>query len=406
MEHESDLIERFRAADARLAVGDPPIDRIVARGRRRRVRSIGASAIVALAVGLALTVSLSILLPLRPSVHTGVASPGGSSRTSLVGLGMRLTYPSRWTLLMGALGSSGNSATPVFQLTNFDPGVIGQDPQGSWLCPLQDQKLPPDGVLLVVEWTGQGNGSLPPWPVSLPSQDSPDAFCGTGSQVGWEANGTEYTNDNIARNAFRAFAAFGSEASGEDRDALLAAFSSFTFSSKFEDYWMPHQPTPEAVLASIDAFGSSWNLVAFTDFHDGLSPGCLGAFSAGGGGSGGCYVKADGTLDDSTSGNQDLVWGGSSDCGTNQYIVSGMVTLGAASVDLRLLNGQAIPMQLADLPTSWDVPYHAWIGAVDNPPTGNGGNGNVSRDAGQFILRDALGNVISTVPFTIWTNTC
>jgi hypothetical protein len=393
MKHEDDLIERFRAADARLSVADPPIERILARGRRRRVRSIGASAIVALALGVALTVSLSLLLPIHPSVPTGVASTGGPPRTSLVGLGLRVTYPSQWTLL---LGSQADSETPVLQLTNFDPGVIGQDPQASWLCPLQAGRLPSDRVLLVVEvQEHQANGSLPPWPVSLPSETSPDALCGTGSQVGWENNG----------NAFRAFAAFGPEASGEDRDALLAAFSSFTFSSTFQDQGMVHMPTPQAVLASIDAFGGSWNVTAFTEFHDGLSPGCLGV--SGNGGGAGCPVRADGTLDPSYAGNQDLVWSYSGTCGTKpQYIVYGMVSLKAASVDLQLLNGQMIPMQLADLPTSWDVPYHAWIGAVDDPPTGNvvdTTNGIVTRDAGQFILRDALGNEISTVPFTTFT---
>jgi hypothetical protein len=399
MKPEGDLKERFHAADAHLAVGEPPIGRIVARGRRRRARAIGGSAIAALALGVALTLSLSVLLPTHPGGRSSVGSEGGALRTSLVGLGMRVTYPSEWTLLLGALGGSVDSEKPVLQLTNFDPGVIGQDPQASWLCPLQAGQLPPDGVLLVVEWPGQANGSLPPWPVGLPSEASPEAFCGTGSQVAWEANGQ----------AFRAFAAFGPEAAGEDQNALVASFSSFTFSSKFEDYWMGHRRTPAAVLASIDAFGSSWNLAAFTEFHDGLSPGCLGVFGAGGGGGGGCYVKADGTLNvlGPQFGNDDLVWSGSSTCGTGQYLLFGMVTLRADSVELVLLNGQTIPMELVDLPTSWDVPYRAWVGAVENPPTGEDvspSDGNVFRDAGRFVLRDTHGNVISTVPFT--TSAC
>lgn len=394
MRHEGDLTERFRAAAARLAVGEPPIDRIVARGRTRRVRGVTASAIVALALGVALTVSLNMLRPTRPSVGSGLTSEGGTRRTSLVGLGMRVTYPSRWTLLMGARGHSGDSATPVFQLTNFDPGVIGPDPQASWLCPLPAEKLSPDGVLLIVEWTGQAKGSLPLWPVGLPSEASPDAFCGAGAQVAWEANG----------NALRAFAAFGPEASGEDRDALVASFSAFTFSSKFEDRWMAHRRTPAAVLASIDAFGSSWNLVAFTDFHDGLSPGCLGVFGAGGDGGSGCYVKADGTLDVTNPlfGSQDVLWSGSVDCASAQYMLDGMVTSRAASVDVELLDGRTIPMRLADLPSSWHVPYHAWMGAVGNPPIGDvrySYDGSVFRDAGRFVVRDATGNVITTVPF-------
>jgi hypothetical protein len=84
-----------------------------------------------------------------------------------------------------------------------------------------------------------------------------------------------------------------------------------------------------------------------------------------------------------------------------------MVTLRADSVELVLLNGQTISMELVDLPTSWDVPYRAWVGAVENPPTGevvSPSDGNVFRDAGRFVLRDGLGNVISTVPFA--TSAC
>ena len=393
MNHDVDLKERFRAADARLFVGEPPIGRIVERGRKRRIRGLAATAIVALSVGLALVLSLAVLLPIRPAVRTNVASGGGTLRTSPVGLGVEVTYPSRWTLLLSSLGSSTDQATPVFQLTNYDPGVIGPDPQASWLCPLKEGELHLDGVLLIIQTSQhQADRSLTPWPVSLSSQPSQDAFCGTGFTAAWEANG----------NTFQAFAALGPEATAEDRDALGAAFSSITFSSKFVNQAVAHQQTPAAVLDSIDAFGSSWNLAAFTQVHEGLSPGCLGVFGAGG--ASGCFVKTNGTLDVTNPlfGDQDLVWSGSVDCASAQYILDGMVTSRAASVDVELLDGRTIPIRLADLPSSWDVPYHAWMGAVGNPPIGDvrySYDGSVFRYAGRFVVRDATGNVITTVPF-------
>jgi hypothetical protein len=393
MNHDDDLKERFRAADARLFVGEPPIGRIVGRGRKRRIRGIAATAIVAVSLGLALVLTLAVLLPIRPAGRTNVAPGGGTLRTSPVGLGVEVTYLSHWTLLLSSLGSSTDQATPVFQLTNYDPGVIGPDPQASWLCPLKEGELHLDGVLLVIQASQhQADGSLTPWPVSLSSQPSQDAFCGTGFTAAWEANG----------NTFQAFAALSPEATAEDRDALGAAFSSITFSSKLVDQAVAHQQTPAAVLDSIDAFGSSWNLVAFSQFHQGLSPGCLGVFGAGGGG--GCFVKTDGTLDltNPLFGDQDLVWSDSIDCQTAQYMLDGMVTSRAASVDVELLDGRTIPMRLADLPSSWHVPYHAWMGAVGNPPIGDvrySYEGSVFRYAGRFVVRDATRNVITTVPF-------
>jgi len=101
-------------------------------------------------------------------------------------------------------------------------------------------------------------------------------------------------------------------------------------------------------------------------------------------------------------GSQDVLWSGSVDCASAQYMLDGMVTARAASVDVELLDGRTIPMRLADLPSNWDVSYHAWMGAVGNPPIGDvrySYDGSVFRDAGRFVVRDATGNVITTVPF-------
>ena len=104
-------------------------------------------------------------------------------------------------------------------------------------------------------------------------------------------------------------------------------------------------------------------------------------------------------------GNQDFEWSSGQSCGAGhdgEHSLWGMVSEQVASVDLVLLDGRTILIELVDLPPSWDVPYRAWVGAVADPPTGEtvgSGDGTEMRDAGRFVLRDAQGNELSQVPF-------
>jgi hypothetical protein len=401
MKLDDDVRNRFQAADARFPGAQPPVDRIVARGRRRRTRRRVGAGLAGVSLALALVVSLAVLLPInRDGRAVTFAADGGARRTSLTNFGVWATYPSDWTLLLGATDESGGaSARPVFQLTNFDPGVVGSHAARSWLCPTRGDALPTDGVLLIVGYSAVPDASDPPWPIRLGSNDG-DGVCGPGAYASWQALGNRYT----------AFAATGRDAAPVDRRGMEQAFASLTFAADpgllFTGFG--GMESPQAVLASGRAFGTPWNLFAYTGEVRGRLEGCIGVNAAGAGGSG-CYINARGSLDavDPLFGNREFRWSAGGRCGSDRYLLDGMVSDRVASIDLVLDDGRTIAMQFADLPPSWDAPYFAWIGAVEAPPVGEEisfGRTIDEHRSGEFVLRDAAGAQIDRVVFAVHTD--
>jgi hypothetical protein len=400
MKLDDDLRRRFQAADARFPAALPPTDRIVARGRRRRTRRRVAAGVAGASVALALVASLAVLLPIsRDGRAVTFAADGGARRTSLANFGVWATYPSDWTLVLGATDESeGDSVRPVFQLTNFDPGVIGSHAARSWLCPPRGDALPPDGVLLIVGYSAVPGASDPPWPVQLGSNGG-DGDCGPGAYASWQALGNRYTG----------FAATGRDAAPVDRRRMEQAFGSLRFAADpgllFTGFG--GMETPQAVLASGSAFGTPWNLFAYTGEVRGRFEGCIGVNAAGAGGSG-CQMNPSGSLDvgDPLFGNREFQWSATGRCGSDRYLLDGMASDRVASIDLVLDDDRAIAMQFADLPPSWDVPYRAWIGAVEAPPVGEEisfGRTIDEHRSGEFVLRDAAGAQIDRFVFGVRT---
>ena len=221
-------------------VSDPPIDRIVARGRRRRgLRSAVTAAVVAV---FALLVALPLIPfvqgtladkppamsshnppPLETPIAGATAASPGAPRQVPVGLGVAIQAPSNWSILVqpNLPGAPGDAS--LLQLTNFDPGLFlqGGPPDAAdlaWRCPLADGGVPDDGALLIVRMTtaDRAPATEPSWPVDL---QEGSGSCGAGSVAQWR----------FGDRGFDAFAAFGANASSVDRAALTAAFQSLRF---------------------------------------------------------------------------------------------------------------------------------------------------------------------------------
>lgn len=389
------LRERFRLADAQMPAARPDVAALVRRGRARRARRVIGTGVAAVAIATTFLVSLTALLPTdgRRS-GTIFAADGGAMRTSLTSMGVFVTYPSDWSLVLGRASEDllDRSQEGILQLTNFEPPVLDPDaPSGGWLCPIGGEGLPPQGVLLVVRSAGEAKDDVPTWPVT-PGSDERPGWCGLGSYATWRVQGA----------AYEAFLGTGKAPSSVDRQQLEAVFASLDVSDDI-DLWDPGviagEPLP-LVVASGTAFGTPWNLVVQAPQYG--RAGCIGMGSAGGGG-GGCYVAADGSLESAGPifGNEDFLWSSQSSseaCG--DHLLDGLVSDDVASVELRLLDGTSILMEIATMPESWDVPYRAWAGAIEDPPLGDPiGPLPDTRAAGTFVLRDAAGAVISEVRY-------
>jgi hypothetical protein len=399
MRSGGELRERLDRAATAIVVPGEDLEGAARAGRRRRTRSRVAVATAALMVGGLLLGSIAVLAPTdRSRTFTVFAADEGPRRTTVTQFGVGVTYPSDWTLLVRPESADAPPPPPVsvYQLSNWDPGVVGPDAAGAWLCPLDPRRVPSDGVVLVVSGLGEAAGGQP-WPVPLPSATSIGP-CGEGSYAEWSSAGLGFT----------AYVVVGAEASAADLRRLDEAFASMTFRP---DVFLPEvgEGNPQAVIASGEAFGSPWNLLAYTGetgANEGL--GCIGLYSDFGGGAG-CYVRRDGTLDviDPLFGNDRFVWSSGSSCGSGhdgEISIDGMVADEVAAVHLELLDGRTIELQLVSLPNSWDVPYRAFVGAVADVPEGPPYEHAGSPDwptAGEFVLLDVLGTELSRVPFAV-----
>src|SRR5262245_24171006 len=146
----AELGQRLDRLARAIPIPDPDFTSVARGARIRRFRSALAVAVSLILVASLFATSLVILSSHGGRLAAGFSVDQGRLRSSVVQFGDEVTYPSDWTLLLLDQDADLPPPIPVYQLTNFDPGVIGPDAAGSWLCPLHPRRIPDDGVVLVV----------------------------------------------------------------------------------------------------------------------------------------------------------------------------------------------------------------------------------------------------------------
>ena len=203
----TELRERFSRLD-RIDVPDLT-DEIEHRAKEPPPRPQGgrvAATVVALLVSAAtftfLTVAFRGEQPTPPGTEPG--------ELEAIVEGVRVRWPSSWTLVQLSERSPDASRWPMFQLANFDLGV-----EAEALCPFA-QQLPPDGVVLYVQRDLEPiAGSYRTWPVEIAPDDVGDTGCDREMTTAWRVEG----------HRFQASMAFGPEASEQDRTTMLQIFA-------------------------------------------------------------------------------------------------------------------------------------------------------------------------------------
>jgi hypothetical protein len=203
----SELRNRFRTLE-RVQVPDLKND-IVRRARaapKPSPRSRAAAAAVALLLSAAtlgfLTVAFRDREPLRPAADW--------TEIEAIVEGVRLRWPNSWTLVQLSERSPDEHRWPMFQLTNFDPGLEAES-----LCPFA-QKLPDDGVALYIQRDFDPIAqSYHEWPVEIDPEAISDVGCDRQTTAAWQVGGSR----------FQASLTFGPRASEEDRETLLRIFA-------------------------------------------------------------------------------------------------------------------------------------------------------------------------------------
>jgi hypothetical protein len=270
MSDPSDLREHLQRGAETVHPEDPPIERIVTRGRRRRIRgtAIGVVVGVVVAVGvLAPLLALSRLGGDGKDRDTSVpAALPGPPRTTAIGYTGVLTAPSNFSLLLwgdaGRYWPQGEpDSQPLFQLSNVDPGLFtAADPNDAWWCPATGG-LPAGAAVLNVRVTASSGAdqNLPAWPVALQAGSN---ACGEGQTAAWR----------VGDSSFDALVAFGDDATDADRQAIQDGFSSmrfddnprwFTVTGAFES----DPAEPIQVLDGGFLRGTPWLHVAFPEHH-------------------------------------------------------------------------------------------------------------------------------------------
>lgn len=123
--------------------------------------------------------------------------------------GIRVRWPGEWTLVQLEGVTENGQAWPMFQLTNYDPGLASED-----LCPL-NPSIPPEGVVLYVQQDlAPIAQNYAEWPVEVDPSTVTEMGCGQQTTAAWRVGGAH----------FQASLAFGPEASTQERDALLRVF--------------------------------------------------------------------------------------------------------------------------------------------------------------------------------------
>ncbi len=275
-EVESELRELFerKASEVLAPVGAPAA--LLRRGRRRQIGNVALSAFTVLAVVVGSVAGLKGVLRGTSSTHLG----GGNesfTRTATI-RGFTVTSPSDWTLIdewplasqiattssskTCTVGQAGNqlcsptspqsyapisapAGLPVFQLSNFDPGLDRS------LC--GSGSLPSDGGALYVAYNTDslripGDLSLRSWPINLGSVAH--GPCGDG----------QYARFLVGGHPYFAFAEFGANVTGADRQEIIDAFRGLN-PQPVELARSPDQ-TPGYVIAGGEHPGGPWRIEA------------------------------------------------------------------------------------------------------------------------------------------------
>lgn len=396
MKLEDELRRRIIAADARFPSFTPDVPGVRQRAsrlrRRRALGTVGIVAVLALAVGL----PLASLLPLGEGTRTisGTGLDAGGTRTTWTPTGIEVTYASSWTLL---ISSELDDGPATFQLSNFDPGVMGSDPSAAWLCP-STRALPADGIVVVVRSAPRGSVETPVPPRLDELSTRADGPCGAGRYGSWTPDGS----------SFDVFATAGSEVAVADREDAAAALRSMSLRGEIEapTFWgspSGQEENPGAVIASGEAFGEIWNLVTFVGEVRGRPSGCVEYADESGGGAG-CKIDDRGSLtsSDPVFGTDDFGWSAGGLCGSGRLHLDGLVADHVDRIVLRLDDGRSVPIVIVEPPDSWIWPYRPWIGFVTDPPIGDAMPGDLEMfRAGTFILADASNQEVGRVPFAV-----
>ena len=218
----TELRDRFRTLE-RLDVPDLSDDisrRAAEPGQRQPTRSRVAAAAVAFAISAAAIGFLVVAFQGEEPRHMG--TPATAEIDALV-KGVRVRWPGEWTLVQLEGSSEDGQAWPMFQLTNYDPGLASAD-----LCP-ESPSLPADGVVLYVQHDLAAIAEpYAEWPVEVDPDAVTEMGCGRQTAAAWRVGGAR----------FQASLAFGPEASAQDRDSLLRVFRSLlVVDPRATNYW-------------------------------------------------------------------------------------------------------------------------------------------------------------------------
>jgi hypothetical protein len=246
----NDLERELRSALDREA-GDAPAPHdagaAVSRTRRRQVGMIAGSVIVAAA-----SIAIAVVGFGALNDESGEVVPASATEEMN---GITITFPDGWALIdpdvAGLNGPDpGNpDATPdvprlVLALLPFDPGEL-------LACPGMAESVPHTFLMTIQEKPLALSGDAArPWPVELEPLDVGTAE--SGCYPGWEFLHAGWTAEG---RTFEARAGFAPDVTNADRDALLKAFATMTFS--------PGKSGPAAVvLENGEIGGETWELIA------------------------------------------------------------------------------------------------------------------------------------------------
>src|SRR5687768_4807673 len=194
-----EIRERFSTLE-RLKVPDLREDitrRATQSAHRRSARSRIAVAAVAFTIS---TAAIGFLVAaFRGEEPRQVGAP--TAEIDALVQGIRVRWPGEWTLVQLEGLTENGQAWPMFQLTNYDPGLASED-----LCPL-NPSIPPDGVVLYVQHDLASIAqNYAEWPVEVDPNTVTEMGCGQQTTAAWRVGGAR----------FQASLAFGPEASPQE----------------------------------------------------------------------------------------------------------------------------------------------------------------------------------------------
>jgi hypothetical protein len=203
----SELRDRFRTLE-RVQTPDLRDDILL----RARAAPQGSPRSRAATAAVALLLSATTLAFLTLAFREREPLPPAANWTEIEAIveGVRLSWPSSWTLVQLSERSPDEHRWPMFQLTNFDPGL-----EADSLCPFS-QELPDDGVALYIQRDFDPIAeSYEKWPVEVDPDAITDVGCDRRTTAAW----------SVGDSLFQASLAFGPMAREEDRTRLLRVFT-------------------------------------------------------------------------------------------------------------------------------------------------------------------------------------